>query len=493
MPRQLLQRVLGLKSSPHSLAGLTRRQVLKLGLAAAGGLLSSSVLPRRSLAADKPRVLVVGAGFSGLACAYELQRVGYAVKVLEARRRVGGRVLSLEELVPGKVIEGGGEMLGSNHPHVLAYAARFGFSFRDVTDSDDPAPLWLNAMRVDPLHIPQLLSEVESAYVAMTRDAEAVVTAEPWKTPDAESLDRRTTADWIDSLEISALARRLLNVQFMADNGVATRLQSYLGNLAQVKGGGLERYWSDTEVYRLEGGNQRFATRFAQELGERVVLNCPVLSIDLRESGVRIVDRHGGVHEADDVVLATPPSTWPTIQITPALPRELVPQMGSNVKFLAVLKDPFWSEQKVSPDATSDGDINSTWHATQGQDRDGPAVLTAFSGGTSADAIHARPAPQRQPEYLREFERLYPGFGEAFVKGQFMNWVGDPWARAGYSFPAPGQVTVHGPLLQRGQGRLHFAGEHTCYAFVGYMEGALHSGEAVARRIAVRDGVASGS
>jgi monoamine oxidase len=71
-----------------------------------------------------------------------------------------------------------------------------------------------------------------------------------------------------------------------------------------------------------------------------------------------------------------------------------------------------------------------------------------------------------------------------------MDWPGDAWTRASYSFPAPGQVTVQGPLLREGvNGRLHFAGEHTCYAFVGYMEGALNSGAAVAKRLAVRDGV----
>jgi monoamine oxidase len=36
-------------------------------------------------------------------------------------------------------------------------------------------------------------------------------------------------------------------------------------------------------------------------------------------------------------------------------------------------------------------------------------------------------------------------------------------------------------------GRLHFAGEHACYKFVGYMEGALNSGVSVAKRIAARD------
>jgi monoamine oxidase len=50
-------------------------------------------------------------------------------------------------------------------------------------------------------------------------------------------------------------------------------------------------------------------------------------------------------------------------------------------------------------------------------------------------------------------------------------------------------VTTQGPTLYEGIGRLHFAGEHTSYAFMGYMEGALHSGAAVARRLAARDGL----
>ena len=60
---------------------------------------------------------------------------------------------------------------------------------------------------------------------------------------------------------------------------------------------------------------------------------------------------------------------------------------------------------------------------------------------------------------------------------------------AGYSFPAPGQVTTVGPLMDKGHNRVHFVGEHTCYRFVGYMEGALYSGARVAKKIAKRDGV----
>lgn len=90
---------------------------------------------------------------------------------------------------------------------------------------------------------------------------------------------------------------------------------------------------------------------------------------------------------------------------------------------------------------------------------------------------------------MSEFGKIYPKFQENYIGSRFMDWPADEWTMASYSFPGPGQVTTVGPLLHKGMGRLHFAGEHTCYKFVGYMEGALNSGATVAKRIATRDGV----
>jgi monoamine oxidase len=84
---------------------ISRREMLKTSLAAAAGVLLSD---RLELSAQGRRVIVIGAGFSGLTAAFELSRAGYDVTVVEARGRVGGRVVSLGDLVPGKNVEGGG-------------------------------------------------------------------------------------------------------------------------------------------------------------------------------------------------------------------------------------------------------------------------------------------------------------------------------------------------------------------------------------------------
>jgi monoamine oxidase len=116
-------------------------------------------------------------------------------------------------------------------------------------------------------------------------------------------------------------------------------------------------------------------------------------------------------------------------------------------------------------------------------------VLSGFSGGPAAEASRERWKNEKHNAYVKEFAKIYPAFEQNYAGGRFMDWPSDEWTMAGYSFPAPGQITRMGPVLHKGMGRLHFAGEHTCYKFVGYMEGGLNSGATIAKRIATRDGV----
>ncbi len=462
--------------------GLTRREMIQRSLAAAAGVLLSDRLaafPQRS----GPRVVVIGAGFSGLAAAYELSHAGADVVVLEARNRVGGRVLSFKDLVPGGNVEGGGELIGSNHPVWLRYKDRFRLGFLDVTDSDQEAPIVLDGRRLTAPQSEQLWEEMSTTLSRL--DVEAARVTDPfsaWETPGAGELDRRTLRAWIDAVDASPMCRAGIETQMASDNGVRTAWQSYLGNLAMIKGHGLEKFWTETEVFRCGGGNQQLATALAVAVGtDRVRTRTTVTAIDVQDTGARVTTAGGRTFDADHVVLAVPPPVWNRIGMSPTLPAALVPQMGTNVKFLMALKDRHaWDR---TGDAMTDGPVNMTWEATQGQKVAG-AAMVAFSGGASADECRGWSAAERNDRYLAALQQTYPGIRASFVKARFMDWPSDPWVKASYSFPAPGQVTTMGPLMQQPiGGRLHLAGEHTCYAFVGYMEGALQAGVRVAARI----------
>jgi monoamine oxidase len=471
--------------------GISRRDMIQRSLAAAGALLLSD---RFGISAQRTagRVVVIGAGFSGLAAASELSRAGYDVTVAEARNRVGGRVISFSDLVPGKNVEGGGELIGSNHPAWVGYAKQFGLEFLDITEEDLEFPIVLNGKRLSGDESEALWDEMEKAFNTLVVDAAKVDADQPWTAPDAAALDRRTLASFISALDASPLCKTGLRAMMTADNGVITEWQSYLGNLAMVKGGGLEKYWSESEVYRCKGGNQQLARKLVAAIGaSRVLTRTPVASIAVADRGVRVTLVNGKVLEADHAILTAPPPVWNKIAIDPALPPGLAPQMGTNVKCLIGVRGAFWRRGDLAPELLSDGPVNMTWHATDGQPGAGEG-FTCFSGGPYADQCREWGA-QRIENYLAALEKVYRGIRPSYVRARFMDWPADPWVKASYSFPAPGQVTAQGPTLREGIGRLHFAGEYASYAFIGFMEGALHSGAAVARRIAARDGVVKGA
>jgi monoamine oxidase len=473
------------------LEGMTRRELFRRSAAVGAGLLLSQTLAFAGRRAEGKRVVVVGAGFSGTSAAYELKSAGYEVTVVEARDRIGGRVHTLERFVKDKTVEAGGEMVGANHPTWAAYAKALGITFREIVyDKDAEAPILIGGERLNPGAARRLWQEMREALALINGDAARVDAYQPWKSPDAKALDLRSTAQWINGLPISDLCRQAISIQLTSINGVIPAWQSYLGNLAMVKGGGVADYWTLTDFYHTIDGNQQLAEELADDVGAGAfIFGTPVRGIRTDEKGVTVALADGRELEADDVVLSAPVSTWNRIAFDPPLPPELVPQMGTNTKFLMAVKGRFWEADQLSSRSLTDGPINLTWEDTNSQPGDKGACLTAYAGGPMADLATSWKPEERKQKYLEVLEQLFPGISEQVTATEFVNWHNDPLARGSYSFPAPGQTTTIGPLLQQGLGRLHFAGEHCCPAFVGYMEGALQSGVRLARRLAERDGI----
>jgi monoamine oxidase len=470
---------------------ISRREMLKATLGGTAALLMSARDGFAFRAHEAKRIVVVGAGFSGLAAAYELISVGYKVTLVEPRGRLGGRVWSLDGLIRDKTVEAGGELIGTNQPMWAAFAKHLNIRFMDVDwGKEHQWPVRLNGKLLPQNEAQKLWEEMREGLAKINDDARKVNADEPWTSADAEALDRRTTAQWLDSLELSQRCRQALTIQLTAINGVLPAWQSYLANLAMIKGGGVEDYWTQTDALHCEGGAMLLADEMADEIGPaHFVIGKSVVGIKTEEKQATVTLSDGRKLEADDVILTAPASTWGRISFDPALPAGLTPQMGSNTKFLAVVKTRFWEKSKLGSRALSDDIFSLAWEDTCGQPEAGGVCLTAYAGGPYADRARELTTEQRNEQYLAALEEVLPGIRQEFVKAKYVNWQNDPWALGSYSFPAPGQVTTLGPVLHAGLGRLHFSGEHCSYAFIGYMEGALQSGVRTAKKIALRDGV----
>lgn len=471
--------------------GMSRRDLFQQTLAGAAGLLLSVSGEARGNNRDGKRIVIIGAGLAGLSAALEMKNVGYEVTLVEPRYRLGGRVYTLDRVIKNKTIEAGGELIGLNHPAWASYAQRFGLSLLEIPRSQDAeAPIVLGEQRLSNADARVLWKELGQGLMKMNFDAERIDAYEPWKSPNAKELDRRSTGQWIDSLSLSERCREAMVAQLTAINGVIPGWQSHLANLAMIKGGGVEKYWSHTDTLRCDGGNQQLPDEMSDEIGApRFVLGQTVVGVKLDEKKAAVALSDGRSLEADDVVLTAPPSVWNRIAFDPPLPADFVPQMGTSSKYLAVVKTRFWEEDRLSDRSLGTSPVNLTYEATSNYPEEGGVCLTAFAGGPAADKGQEWSAADRDPKYLAALSLAYPKIREQFVEGRLINWHNDAYARGSYSFPAPGQVTTLGPVLDAGLGRLHFAGEHCCYAFVGYMEGALQSGVRLARKLAKRDGL----
>ncbi len=438
---------------------------------------------------------VIGAGLAGLSAAYELRKRGYSVTVFEASDRPGGRTWTIDNFVKRHHMDGGAELIGSNHPLWLLYADHFHLGFSDVLEYKH-SPIFVGTKRLNPATARKLLRDMNKAFGYISALAKRIVDPyAPWTDPQASTLDQQTLHNFVMRASWPRLCKEAVLQQLESDNGVSAKNQSLLALLAMVRGGGMERYWIDTEVYRCKRGTQALSLMFAAAL-ERwnapVKCNSPIVKVEVLEQGVQLYAGNGAAPQTfDDVILAIPPSTW--FKIPDWSPPTLAsflggpPQMGKNIKALLAFQIRFWKRQTLGPSAVLDGPVDQTWETTEEHPR--PQFgMVAFSGADHADKLSRMNDAAAEAAVIGGLQQVYKKTSAHMKNFKRMNWPIEPWALASYSFPKCGDIMHWGPKFSEGyQDKLHFAGEHTCYAFTGYMEGALQSGYRLARKLVQRD------
>jgi monoamine oxidase len=106
-------------------------------------------------------------------------------------------------------------------------------------------------------------------------------------------------------------------------------------------------------------------------------------------------------------------------------------------------------------------------------------------GGEPARRWACLDETERIERCLQVLEALYPGCRTQLLRGVSIHWGQEPFSMLGYPFQPLGLLTGGFPSLLKPEGRLYFAGDYLSF-FVGYMEGALESGECAAHTILKR-------
>jgi len=210
--------------------------------------------PQR-IASTAPRVAILGAGFAGVSAAWFAARAGFAVTLIEPRV-AGGRVSSTHTLVPGRILEAGAELIGTNHPLWLALAQHFGFAMSIVSSEENYAaaglemPLVLDGRHLSGSEQKTLHHDMEEVFHRWGEESKIVRNPwMPWMTTGAEGLDAQSVASKIPA-KTSDLARKAILLELELDNCIPTEQQSWLGALALLAAGGGFAIFEAAEVFR---------------------------------------------------------------------------------------------------------------------------------------------------------------------------------------------------------------------------------------------------
>jgi monoamine oxidase len=436
-------------------------------------------------------VAVVGAGLAGLVAARDVIAAGRSAVVLEARERVGGRLLN-REIGDGKVVEVGGQWAGPTQHRVLALARDLGVdTFPTYADGENLVELNGQVRRYRgsiPRINPAVLADIGQAQFRLDRMARSVPPEAPWRAPRAEQWDGQTMWSWIRRNTVTHAARALLQLAVEAVWAAHPADVSLLHVLFYTRAAGgfddLIGTEGGAQQDRFFGGSQELALRLAARLGDVVGLQAPVRSIEHHGEGVRVVSDRGAV-DARAAVVAIPPTLCARISYDPPLPAlrdQLTQRMaqGSVIKCMAMYDEPFWRSEGLSGQVTSaDGPVKVMFDNSP---PDGsPGVLLGFLEGRQARELEQWTPEARRVAVVGCFARLF-GSRAARPEGYVEQvWAAEEWTRGCYGcLLPPGGWVSFGSALRPPIGRIHWAGAETATTWNGYMDGAVRSGESAA-------------
>jgi monoamine oxidase len=440
------------------------------------------------------RVVVVGAGLAGLTAATVLAEAGLDVRVLEARKRTGGRVHG-RVVAHNTVVDAGAAYLGTRHTELMALLAANGL--RPVSTHVVGQSTFLfsdqrttNEYRVPPLNpvaLGSLFDRLEELTTQIRPDA-------PWLGGWAERLDLTTVAQWMDD-EISHPDAQTFFPLFLGEMMAADpRLISVLHMAFYLRSGGGVRYLNAFEggaqQWRVDGGAHRLTEALAERLGDRVCLGQDVTMIDqcAKNAVIHSVSTSDGSrshHRADRAIVAVPPLMAQRIEYRPNLP---VPRAttatgrGCALKVHLVYPAPVWREYGLSGwSVSSQGPLLSTVDDSPSDGSVG--VLTGFVMGAAAQTFASAPPWEQRRAAMAHVHKVFPQL-PAPTECVITDWLTAKYSKGCYAaLFGPGDWLRLGPTAAVPHGRIHWAGTETSLEFFGLMEGAIRSGKRVAAEL----------
>lgn len=447
----------------------TRRDFLKQSAILAAGAV---VLPNTfglNLSA-KPKVVIIGAGFSGLSAAYRLKQKGCQVTVVESRGRIGGRVFS-HKIDDDLVVELGAEWVGASHERLITMCGEFGLELQNnqfdshmiFSGEYSPKGSWSYSQTWT-----DKFNKIIKDYANFTDE-------------DKKRLDRM---DWWRYLVNNGIDERDLQIRELLDStdfGESIRHVSAYAALAEYAESS-ERNEMD---YKIKGGNGMFAEKLAERIGmDNIKLKHKVTEVSQTDGGVTVTCDNGQVFSGDNLICTTPTYSLSKINWKPGLPKEKIDainalQYARICKNAVLFKERFWNDESF--DMITDAHGHYFYHATKNQNSP-KGVLISYTIGDKADVISRQNDEFKSDVVKRSLQPAFGDVSDKMEKQVTYYWGSDEQTRGAYAMYGVGQWFSIMPVLRKKFMSTHFAGEHLA-DWQGFMEGAINTGEEAADEI----------
>jgi monoamine oxidase len=435
-------------------------------------------------------ILIIGAGAAGLAAAVELSRAGRSVVVLEARERIGGRILTQADSAPNHPIELGAEFIHGKSPVLFSIVEQAKLKVSEVTSGN-----WYYDRGVF-VKSSELWSSVENVMDRMKAEIQDV-----------------SFKGFVNSLpaeEVSDKAKKLA-LRFVEGFHAADVNKAGIHGLIAIDEDEEQR--GGDQTFRLSNGYRDivyYLFEQAEAHGVKFLLNTEAAEVSWQQQRVELRTTADQTIAATKAIVTIPlsllklrPPAQGAINFVPSLPAQKLEAikalgMGPALRIVFLFNDEFWQDMRLAGDPNQDlkhiGFLNypdaplPTWWTTLPDD---DPMMVGWAGGPTAARLLGLGADEIEARAVSSLA-LILGVDDHVVRDYllatyFHNWLTDPFSKGAYAYlPVNGvehQLTLAKPVANT----LFFAGEATSLGEIGTVHGAINSGQRAAREILATD------
>lgn len=451
---------------------------------------TASNTTKKSMPSAKPKVIIIGAGLSGLEAASHLLENGCDVEIIEAQNHIGGRTLS--EKYGSKRLDIGAQFISAKHTNILRYCQNFKLSLIPTSEKGRFA-LVTSGNKVYQIGAIPPINKITLGLDRALKEFNKLSKRIDWHDEiksqnQLATLDQLSVEDWIvESIrneEVQKLFRSAIapiyspstQTHSLANAVYINHTNGSFKHLSSVKDGAQEFY--------LDNGTQQIAEGIASEFLDKISLNEKVEKILFDGTEFQITTDKG-LKKADYLLCCLSPLHLKNILFSDVIQNSIQQETShiatkKEVKIHLLFRTKFWSDLKLSGSSLlANGVVVSTIDGTPlNADY---AVLTGFISSAAAETWFETTKEERLQIVLKQLETV---FSKKIWECQEM--VESNWQYGCFHYYQKGFWQQKTDQTQKANQSILFAGTEFASQFNGYMEGAILSGQKAAQDILLK-------